>query len=74
MHHCELMLREDVDIDQLVDVIQGNRKYLRCLYAYNKVDQITLEEVDKLAREPDSVVISVHMKLNLDYLLQKIWE
>lgn len=50
----------------MIDVIEGNRKYIRCLYAYNKVDTITIEEVDKLAREPDSIVISVRMKLNLD--------
>jgi len=27
-----------------------------------------------LARKPDSVVISIYMNLNLDYLLQKMWE
>lgn len=38
------------------------------------MDTITIEEMDKLAREPDSIVISVHMKLNLDALLAKMWE
>ena len=41
---------------------------------YNKIDQISLEEVDRLAREPHSVVISCEMHLNLDYLLVKIWD
>jgi ribosome-interacting GTPase 1 len=58
----------------VIDVIEGNRKYIRCLYAYNKIDTITIEEVDKLAREPDSIVISVRMKLNLDRLLAKMWD
>jgi uncharacterized protein len=44
------------------------------MYVYNKIDTITIEEVDKLAREPHSVVISVHAKLNLDYMLAKMWE
>ena len=52
----------------------GNRKYVRCLYAYNKIDNITIEQVDTLARQPDSVVISVHAKLNLDELLARMWE
>lgn len=26
-------------------MIEGNRKYIRCLYAYNKIDTITIEEV-----------------------------
>lgn len=31
--------------------------YLFCLQVYNKVDQISIEEVDRLARQPNSVVI-----------------
>ena len=41
---------------------------------YNKIDQISLEEVDRLARELNSVVISCEMHLNLDYLLVKLWD
>jgi len=52
----------------------GNRKYVKCLYVYNKIDTISLEEVDEIARRKDHVVISCHMKLNLEYLLEKIWE
>lgn len=32
-----------------------------------------MEEVDKLARQPHSVVVSCNMKLNLDYMLETIW-
>ena len=74
MHNVDLLFREDIGVDQLIDVIQGNRKYVRCLYVYNKIDTITIPEMDKLAREPDSIVISVHLKLNLDYFLEKMWE
>lgn len=45
------------------------RRYVKCLYVYNKVDMISIEDMDKLAREPNSIVVSVHMKLNLDALL-----
>ena len=60
--------------DQFIDVIMGNRVYLNCLYVYNKIDQVSLEEVDRLANLPNSVVISCYMKLNLDYLLDALWE
>lgn len=56
------------------DVVAGNRKYLRCLYVCNKIDAIGLDEVDRLAHQPDTVVVSCHEQLNLDYLLDKIWE
>ncbi len=42
---------------------------------YNKIDQLSIEEVDKLARRPHSVVISAGLQLNLmDGLLPAIWE
>lgn len=34
-------------VDELIDVIQGNRVYIPCLYVYNKIDQISMEEVDR---------------------------
>ena len=40
----------------------GNRKYIKCIYLYNKIDTITIEEVDEIARRPRHVVCSVHKK------------
>jgi len=74
IHNAEVLFREDATMDQFIDVISGNRIYLPCLYAYNKIDQISLEEVDRLARGVHNVVISCEMKLNLDYLLDCLWE
>ncbi|KAK2088003.1 Developmentally-regulated GTP-binding protein 2 [Saguinus oedipus] len=70
----EVLFREDCSPDEFIDVIVGNRVYMPCLYVYNKIDQISMEEVDCLARKPNSVVISCGMKLNLDYLLEMLWE
>ncbi|CAH8871167.1 unnamed protein product [Trichobilharzia szidati] len=72
--NAEVIFREDVTSDEFIDVVVGNRVYLGCLYVYNKIDQISLQEVDRLARQPDSVVVSCNLKLNLDYLLEKLWE
>ena len=68
------MFREDATADEFIDVIVGNRVYMPCVYAYNKIDQISIEEVDRLAHMPHTVVISCNMRLNLDYLVEKIWE
>lgn len=74
IHNCEVIFRDDHSADDLIDVIVGNRRYLPCLYVYNKLDQITLEEVDRLAREPMSMVISCHWDLNLDRLIDRVWD
>lgn len=74
IHNADVLVREDITVDDFIDVVEGNRKYLKCLYVYNKIDTISLEEVDELARVKHNIVISCQMKLNLDYLLLKMWE
>ncbi|KIO02380.1 hypothetical protein M404DRAFT_16092 [Pisolithus tinctorius Marx 270] len=74
LHNCDVMIREDITTDEFIDVLIGTRKYIPCLYVYNKIDAISLEMVDKLARSENSVVISCEMALNLDYLVEQVWE
>lgn len=74
IHHAEVLFREDCTVDQLIDVLEGNRKYVRCLYVYNKCDALTIEEVNNLARRPDSVCISCYMNLGMEYLLKRVWD
>ena len=77
---ADLLAREDISVDQLVDVIQGNRQYKPCLYLYNKIDTVTVEEVDKLARMPHSIVGSVAKHFNVagpledDLVKAQMWE
>jgi ribosome-interacting GTPase 1 len=74
IHNAEVVFREDASLEDLIDVIEGNRKYIKCLYVYNKIDTLSIEEIDSLARYPDAVVISIHLNLNVDYMLKKMWE
>ncbi|WFD04221.1 Ribosome-interacting GTPase 2 [Malassezia obtusa] len=74
LHNCDVMIREDITVDQFIDVVLGNRKYVPCLYVYNKIDRISMEEMDRLANQPCNVVISCELNLNLDYLVDRIWE
>ncbi|GAV74225.1 MMR_HSR1 domain-containing protein/TGS domain-containing protein [Cephalotus follicularis] len=74
IHNAEVLFREDATVDDLIDVIEGNRKYIKCIYVYNKIDVVGIDDVDKLARQPNSIVISCNLKLNLDRLLAKVWE
>ena len=72
--NADVIIREDCSIDDLIDVIEGNRKYIEVVFVYNKIDTITIEDVEELARRPHSLVISVSLKLNFQYLLETIWE
>ncbi|KAJ3328692.1 GTP-binding protein 1, partial [Gonapodya sp. JEL0774] len=73
IHNAEILVREDASVDEFIDVVLGNRKYMKCLYVYNKVDAVSIEEVDRLAHLPNSVVCSTLTDLNLDYLVDSIW-
>lgn len=74
IHNCELLFKEDSTVEDLIDVIEGNRRYIKCLYVYNKVDMCSMEEVDEIARTTNHIPISCYLKLNMDGLLEKIWE
>ncbi|GFH24097.1 OBG-type G domain-containing protein [Haematococcus lacustris] len=74
IHNCELLFKEDIGVDDLIDLIEGNRRYIKCLYVYNKVDMASIEEVDEIAHRPNSVPISCSMNLNMDGLLCAIWD
>ncbi|TPX35472.1 threonine---tRNA ligase [Synchytrium microbalum] len=58
IHNAEILLREDATVDQFIDCI----------------DQISIEEVDRLARLPNTVVVSCESDLNIKYLISQIWK
>ncbi|CAG8464623.1 15593_t:CDS:10 [Acaulospora morrowiae] len=70
--NAEVLVRQDITVDEFIDVVLGNRKYIKC--CYNKIDSIVMEELDRLAHEPNTIVISCELDLNLDYLVEQIWK
>jgi len=70
---AEIILREDITTDQFIDVLEGNRSYIPCLYVFNKMDAITIEELDILDQMPNYVPISSVHKWNLEELMEEIW-
>ncbi|PIC42853.1 hypothetical protein B9Z55_009794 [Caenorhabditis nigoni] len=74
IHNADVTLRYDATSEDLIDVIEGNRVYIPCIYVLNKIDQISIEELDIIYRIPHTVPISAHHKWNFDDLLEKVWE
>ncbi|TQE02272.1 hypothetical protein C1H46_012143 [Malus baccata] len=74
IHNADITLRFDAMADDLIDVIEGSRIYMPCIYVVNKIDQITLEELEILDKLPHYCPVSAHLEWNLDGLLEKIWE
>ena len=74
IHNCDIVIREDCSVDDFIDVIEGNRKYLPCLFGYNKIDNLTIEELDEIASDSRNVVLSVKKNFFVDFTIEKIWE
>ena len=41
--NADVTLRHDATAEELIDVIEGNRIYIPCIYVLNKIDQISIE-------------------------------
>ncbi|TIA91455.1 hypothetical protein E3P99_01046 [Wallemia hederae] len=72
--NADVMIREDISVDQLIDVVEGNRVYIPCIYVLNKIDAISIEELDLLYQIPNSVPISSSQWLNIDELIEIMWQ
>ena len=74
IHNAEVVIREDCPVEGLIDVLEGNRRYVPALHVYNKIDNVCMEEIDRLARLPHSVVMSLAWELNFEAVRRGLWE
>lgn len=77
--NADVVLRQDVDEDQLVDYLQGNRRYVMGMAAVNKIDAVPEGTwrpiVDKLDAQGFPVVaISADKGTNMELLKDTIFE
>lgn len=66
INNADICLKCDASEDDIIDIIEGNRKYIPCLYALNKIDAITLDELNILDQIEHYVPIAGDLGWNLD--------
>ncbi|KAK9469447.1 P-loop containing nucleoside triphosphate hydrolase protein [Lipomyces arxii] len=72
---ADVSIRCDATVDDLIDVLEAqNRRYIPVIYALNKIDSISIEELDLLYRIPNAVPISSEHGWNVDELLEMMWD
>ncbi|PTB81142.1 P-loop containing nucleoside triphosphate hydrolase protein [Trichoderma longibrachiatum ATCC 18648] len=75
INSADITIRCDATIDDLIDVIEAkSRSYIPVVYCLNKIDSISIEELDLLYRIPNAVPISSEHGWNIDELMEAMWE
>lgn len=54
--------------------MKDHRTYIKCLYVYNKIDSISLDFLNSLAREPNTVVMSCELDLGISEVVDRCWD
>jgi ribosome-interacting GTPase 1 len=75
MANADVAIRCDATVDDLIDIIEAkSRSYIPVIYALNKIDAISIEELDLIYRIPNACPISSEHGWNIDELLEQMWE
>ncbi len=74
INNADVIIRENINIDQLIDIIENNRVYLPAVAIITKTDLLNEEQKQKIKEQikPD-LMISVHKKENIDELKKTIF-
>jgi len=73
--NADIVIRENIEIDQCIDVIEGNRAYIPAIVVVTKIDSVTKNRIRKIGNKvkPD-IMISAEKETNLGELKEKIFQ
>lgn len=73
--NADVVIRDDISADQLIDIVEANKEYIPGLVVLNKIDSISETTLKKLQKElqPD-ICISGQKREHLDELKQLIFD
>ncbi|MDO8551105.1 MAG: GTP-binding protein [bacterium] len=71
--NAEIQIKENINVDQLIDCFSPNRVFIPAIFVANKVDLLPIKEHERLAQSR-WILVSGEKKVGLDELKEKIWE
>lgn len=72
--NAEVLIREDITDDQLIDIINGNRVYMPAIILLNKIDAVAPERLQQLQKAfPLDLSISAETKQGISELKELIF-
>ena len=75
IHNANVLIRENITIDQLIDAVLENRKYLPGIVVINKID-LADEYALRACKEkfPDAILVSADKKVHIEELKDLLFE
>ncbi|KAL0234128.1 hypothetical protein PCE1_001166 [Barthelona sp. PCE] len=75
----DILFREDANMEDLLDALHNTQSpgfivYIPCVYALNKIDMLSLQEVNLWNKFENMCPISVKQGWNIDELKEMMWE
>ena len=75
INNADVVIREDITVDQLIDCIENNKKYMPAITVVNKCDLVSEEELAKVMKKyKGDLAISGSQKINIDELRELIFQ
>lgn len=76
IHHGNVIIREDISDDQLIDVVAGNRRYIPTQVVLNKVDLVSTKYIEQAQERvgEEFIPISADQNVNIDKLKEAIYK
>lgn len=75
INSAEVLIRSLIDVDEFIDVIEGNKKYLPAITAITKIDSASAAEVENVKREVNAdIALSAEARINIEQLKELIFQ
>ncbi|RZN68008.1 MAG: TGS domain-containing protein [Candidatus Methanolliviera hydrocarbonicum] len=79
MHNADVILRETIDINGLIDALMKNRVYLSCVRVINKIDMLEDQNLIRtkdtsIGEKYNAIMISAEAGINLEELKESIFK
>ncbi len=73
--NAEIVIREDITIDRLIDAVQGNKIYVKTLPVINKVDLLSQDELSLLnTKLKGALFVSATEMENIEAIRESVWK
>ncbi len=73
--NAEVLIRSPIDVDDFIDCIESNRKYLPAITCISKADLATAAQVSEIKKQLNAdIAVSAELNLNIDNLKELIFQ